>query len=530
MPGVRRDFMAAKRLLIIGWDGADWEIIDDLINRGLLKNVKEMKESGLRAKLASTLPSHSWAAWTTFLTGMEPGGHGVFDFVERDPHQPDKRIPVASSSIKSPTFFERVSAAGHEVRAANIPVTFPPIRVQGRMIAGVAIPPGAEFVYPKEWRAELDRRAPWPINGMEWARFRDNPSALVDEAHRFVERRTESFEVLLEGDWSVATCVYVAPDRLQHPFGAYLLPSHPEHEQLADTRLGYSLRDVYVLLDEHISRLRAAAGEDVIVVLMSDHGFRPVSRAANLTRVLVATGLATRSRTADTTTKALQSSFVRMVKKSRIGHAIKNRIRRPSPLDWSRTIAYQSAAGGGVSINLAGREPSGIVPHNDYEKTIEEVRRRLLSFVDPDSGEHPIAEAYSKETLYRGPYAELAPDLIVQASEMWTLSHTDAATAESKWPTGTHRREGILLATGEGIPEIDIGLRGIADVPATALSFCGIAPDGLDGRVIEEIARQSSLNTGKETPAHVMTSRQPPLSEDEQAQIASHLRDLGYIE
>lgn len=520
----------AKRLLIIGWDGADWEIINDLVARGLLRNVQQMTQEGVRADLASTLPSHSWAAWTTFLTGMNPGGHGVFDFVERHPQQPDKRIPVASTSIKARTFLEVLSNSGHEVRAANIPVTFPPIPVRGRMISGVAIPSGAEFVYPAEWRAELDSRAPWPTNGMEWNRFEDDPTGLVEEARSYVEKRTASFEVLLEGDWTVAVCVYLAPDRLQHPFGAYLLPSHPDHSKLADTSLGESLRGIYATLDDHIERLRAAAGDETTVVLMSDHGFRPISRAANLNKILVELGLASRSRSADATTKALRTSVVRKVKSSRVGRAMRSRVKRPSQLNWSQTVAYQSAAGGGISLNLVGREPSGIVQPDDYDRTLEEVRERLLSFVDPQTGDHPIAEALPKETLYSGPYSDLAPDLIVRADLLWSLSYTDALTSETKWPTGTHRREGILVGVGAGIPAANLGRRDIADVAATALAFCGVDPSELDGKVIKEIAGRpvGALRTAESSTGPKMEQR--VLSDEEHDQIADHLRDLGYIE
>src|SRR6059058_1469019 len=130
----------SDRLLIIGWDGADWDILDDLLARGLLPNVARLLEEGGRGTLRSTIPSHSWAAWSSFLTGMQPTGHGVFDFVERDETDPQRRIPVSSTSIQAVTFLERLSGAGHEVRCADVPVTFPPISVRGRMISGVAIP------------------------------------------------------------------------------------------------------------------------------------------------------------------------------------------------------------------------------------------------------------------------------------------------------------------------------------------------------------------------------------------------------
>ena len=249
-----------QRVLVVGWDGADWEVVDDLLARGLLPNLGAAIDQGGRGTLLSTIPHHSWAAWSSFLTGSHPAGHGVWDFVERDPTDPDRRVPVSSTSIRRPTFLDQLSGAGLEVRAANIPVTYPAWEVKGRMIGGVAVPRGAAFVTPKDFAAELESRAPFPLNGLEWTRFREEPDTLVAEGRRLVERRTASFEVLLEGSWDVAVCVFVAPDRLQHPLGAYLLPSHPRHDEVEGADLAEALRGVYAAVDEALGRLRRAAG------------------------------------------------------------------------------------------------------------------------------------------------------------------------------------------------------------------------------------------------------------------------------
>ena len=257
---ISNDRSKADRLLIVGWDGADWDILDPLMQGGYMPTLLGMTRDGLRGDLASTIPSHSWAAWSSFLTGVNPGRHGVYDFVEVHPNEPQRRIPISSDSIKAPTFFEHLSAAGQEVRIGNVPVTFPPFPVRGRLISGVAIPPGAEFAYPPEWGHDLERRAPFPVNGMEWTAFRERPAALVGEARDLEARRTDSFLMMLEGDWSVATCVYVAPDRLQHPFARYLIQGHPDYQRLVDTPLAESLRVAYRALDLHLEQLRAAAG------------------------------------------------------------------------------------------------------------------------------------------------------------------------------------------------------------------------------------------------------------------------------
>jgi predicted AlkP superfamily phosphohydrolase/phosphomutase len=517
------------RLLIIGWDGADWEILDDLLDRGCLPNVASMIQSGARGNLDSTIPSHSWAAWSTFLTGVHPSTHGVYDFVERHPTQPLKRVPVGSTSIRALTFLERLGSAGIEVRSANVPVTFPPMPVRGRIIGGVAIPHGAPFVLPADWANELERRAPFPTNGMEWTRFRDDPAGLVAEARDLVNRRTASYEVLLEGDWSVAVCVYVAPDRLQHPLGNHLLPSHPDHARLSSTPLAAAVRDVYRALDADIGRLAAAAGGDPTVVLMSDHGFRPVTRLANLTRLLEHLGFAGAARTARATTSLRRSRLARTVAGTRLGHSIKRRIQAPSTLEWSRTTAYQSVSGGGISINLKGREPGGIVEPADYDRVREAVRDALLAFRDPDTGEPLVDRVRFREELPPGPHGDLAPDLIVSPTRMASFAHTDALVSDAEWPSASHRTRGIILASGGRTVPGPVGDRYIADVAATALAFCDQPTAGLDGRPIEAIAGRGA--TDRPLEAAVAVERGPSgMNDEENEAVAQHLRDLGYIE
>src|SRR4051794_29388533 len=157
----------ARRVLVVGWDGADWEIVDDLLGRGLLPNLQAMIEEGARGTLLSTIPSQSWSAWTSFLTGYHPATHGVWDFVERDPTDPDRRLPVSSTSIRQPTFLDRLSVAGIEVRAANIPVTYPAWDLRGRMIGGDPPPQSAALITPPATAGQTESGAPLPPHGTE---------------------------------------------------------------------------------------------------------------------------------------------------------------------------------------------------------------------------------------------------------------------------------------------------------------------------------------------------------------------------
>ncbi|MGH3113357.1 MAG: alkaline phosphatase family protein, partial [Gaiellaceae bacterium] len=114
----------ANRVLVVGWDGADWDVLDPLLDAGELPALGSLVARGRRGVSRSCLPSHSWAAWPTFLTGRDPAGHGVFDILEYRPGT-TRRLPVSSRSILAPTWPERLSEAGKTTVLANVPLTFP---------------------------------------------------------------------------------------------------------------------------------------------------------------------------------------------------------------------------------------------------------------------------------------------------------------------------------------------------------------------------------------------------------------------
>lgn len=519
----------AQRVLVVGWDGADWEIVDDLLGRGLLPNLRAMIEEGGRGTLLSSIPSQSWSAWTSFLTGYHPATHGVWDFVERDPTDPDRRLPVSSTSIRQPTFLDRLSVAGIEVRAANIPVTYPPWDLNGRMIGGVAVPKGSRFVTPREWAAELERVAPFPLNGMEWTRYKDRPDVLVGEGRSLVEERLASFEALLEGSWQVAVCVFVEPDRLQHPFGAYLLPSHPQHGAYADSAIAEGLRATYALVDEALGRLRRVAGAEAQTIVLSDHGFRPITHLVGLNRLLQTLGFASAGSRREMARSVRAWSPVRKIARSRVGHMLKRNIRAPSTLDWDKTSAYPAGTGGAVSINLKGREIHGTVQPADYERVRAEVAQALLDYRDPSTGVHPIARVLLREDLPSGERADLAPDLLARPAPMWTLGNIGQATSDATWPSGDHRQEGILIASQA--MAADLGAPSIVDVAPTLLATQGLSVSGLDGTPIGGIVGEDlALDEQRDDAVVAVGSTLDDLNDEEQDEIANHLRDLGYIE
>ena len=135
------------KLLIVGIDGATFDLIHPWIQEGHLPNLGRLAENGVSSNLASTLPPVTSPAWPTFMTGCNPGKHGVFDFIQ--PSGSDFQL-VNATRIKQPTLWQRLSDAGYRVGVLNVPVTYPPQPLNGFMVSGILSPKNDRISYPED--------------------------------------------------------------------------------------------------------------------------------------------------------------------------------------------------------------------------------------------------------------------------------------------------------------------------------------------------------------------------------------------
>ena len=500
----------AQRVLIVGWDGADWDILDPLLEAGELPSLQALLERGRRGVSRSCLPSHSWAAWPTFLTGRDPGGHGVFDILEYRPGAA-RRMPVSWRSILAPTWPERLTEAGKTTLLLNVPLTYPPPEIRGTVIAGGVLPARSTYSHP----ADAGPRLGWPINGGSWTTFRHRPAELVDDLESLTRKRAVAMRSLLdEEQWDVACAVFVSTDRAQHCLLEYVHPGHPGHAQAAASPVADRVRGLYRLLDAELATLLERADDDDLVILMSDHGHHPCTRAVSMNKVLEELGFlrfAPGSRLVNLLSWGRIRSVARVVY-DRLG--LHGRVKLPTPpIDWAKTRAYTSvvSTGEGVSLNLVGREPHGTVARADYGRVRDEVAQALLEFEDPETGGKPIGAVLRKEEVLSGAYLDRAPDLLLEPGPLYSLSHARSMVEAADWLSGDHRPEGIYVMAGPGIEagggsEISLG-----DFANQILEAVGLHPDPDWGQTLTAEAVGS-------------------FTEEEERQIEERLRGLGYLE
>jgi predicted AlkP superfamily phosphohydrolase/phosphomutase len=506
-----------------------------MLDAGELPAVAGLIERGAHGDCLSTVPSHSWCAWPSFMTGLNPAGHGVFDILEHKPGV-SKRLPITYRSIKAPTVFEDFTAAGKTSLAVNIPLTFPAPELKGKVIAGGVLPASRSYTHPHELQQELDAAAPFPINGMSWTTFRNRPEAFLKEASEITAKRQRTFEYLLDTtDWDFGVLVYVSTDRIQHCLMEYLCPDHPDYGRLKDSPIAEQARRVYRQLDDGLAQLLKRTTENDLVIFMSDHGHQPCTRACTMDKILKHLGYLEFSK------GSFAFNLIRWGPGRRIARRIYDLLKLhgkisipASPIDWSQTTAYTSvvSTGEGVSVNLAGREPNGVVAPRDYERVRDEVAASLEEFRDPDTGNPPIAKIYRKEEVLKGRFLESAPDLLLVPAPLYSLTHARTMVEDADWLSGDHRLEGVVIATG---PEVSPGPLGEAaeliDLAPTALAALNVA-SGIDrdGKVLRPLVGGDVTLTVSNGSASTTGENEEGLTSEEEGEIEDHLRGLGYVE
>jgi predicted AlkP superfamily phosphohydrolase/phosphomutase len=523
-----------SRVLCIGWDGADWRILDPMLEAGVLPNLQALIGRGAKGILRSTLPTHSWTAWPSFLTGVEPGRHGVFDILETKPGT-TKQYPVTYNSIRERTFLADLKAAGKTVVFTDVPLTFPAPQVDGKLIAGGVLPKGHPFTHPASLAEELEKAGtPWPINGMSWTTFHNRPMPLLEEAVEVTAARQRVNERLLdETDWDVACMVYVATDRIQHCLAPHISPDHPEYASLSKTPVAAKIRDLYRQLDEGLGALVSRAREDDVIVFMSDHGFHACTRAMHMDRLLQKLGYLEFTASQALLGRIQAGKLRGLARRVYDLLGLHGKVSLPQPVNWPKTRAYTSirSTGEGVSMNLAGREPNGIVNPADFERLREEVGSKLGAFTDPKTGRHPIARVRRREEVFSGDHLEYAPDLLLEPTPGFSLTHAKTVIEDAGWAAGDHRVEGVIAAAG---PRVRAGAfaesPGLIDLAPTILAAVD-APASVkhDGQVLSALVGDEAAVRAGTVVGDVSTQDTGP-DDAEALEMEEHLRGLGYLE
>ncbi len=556
-----------RRLVVIGIDGGTFKIIDSLIKKGKLPHLDKIIKSGVRGILKSTYPPVTAAAWVSFMTGKNPGKHGFFDFREYNPEEyvpsfipvekdavKEKVTSLHSSRFSGKTIWDFLGDAGYEMTVVAVPMTYPPWKINGRMVSGFPSPDYSKtMTYPSDWSKEIGQL--FNMSAINYSR----PEECIDECKELVRRKGRIIlEQMRNEKGEVFSVVFSSADFAQHFFWKYLEKNNHPFASVID--------EIYEEIDKILGVIMTLMDEDTSLVIMSDHGFmrhpdgyfnmnswlvkekyinlkkdRAISRINYISRLLDAfiTHIVHKKTKLKSNLKTRATNMPLFMQKW-----ISRQYFKSNLIDWNRTRAFRFKMYGtveGIVINRKGRQKNGIVENEDeYEKLRDEIIEKLLQLKDPDTGIRVVAEAYKREYLYHDNYIKHAPDIIINFApdyiggvEVKGPLFSQVSDETKEMFSGIHNQDGIFILTG---PNAGKGKKilpaNIVDIVPTILVDLGLQiPDDMDGKVIWEAFSDSfkSRSPVYKTVEKESERNSESLTEEEEEMIQKHLKGLGYL-
>src|SRR5581483_2441847 len=261
-----------NRVIVIGLDGATWDVLNPLLRDGKMPNLQKLLERSARGVLMSSIPPVTAAAWTCFSTGKNPGKHGLVDFIYFPEH--GYRVTIANSTTReAATLWNLLSDRGMRVGVVSVPMTYPPEKVNGVMVTDMMTPnANVQYTYPAELKQELlDKVGPFVITPGEG----ENPSrplAYLDKVRADVQASADyALYLLRQEPYDFFMYVFGVVDVLQHQYW-YLLEADPAALSEQDRAIREKVLAIFTQVDAGVGEMVKGADENTLIVLMSDHG------------------------------------------------------------------------------------------------------------------------------------------------------------------------------------------------------------------------------------------------------------------
>ncbi|MBI5789568.1 MAG: alkaline phosphatase family protein [Candidatus Schekmanbacteria bacterium] len=566
------------KVIVIGLDGATFELIKPWVKEGKLPNLAKLMQEGSYGELKSTPEKISPAAWTSFSTGKNPGKHGIYHFTAMDTSALKLRVINATCRDGNP-IWSYLSNAEKSVCVINVPFTFPADKVNGLMISGWDSPSidSAGFTYPANLLDELlEKFKEFPITPTIKKYTTDShPDLAIGDIHHLLDFRTMLSRYLQKKNkWDFFITVYTATDEVQHHFWHHMDKRHMLYNPDKARLYGSAIFDVYQKCDQAVGELLTDADEDTTIVIMSDHGATINSLGViYLPLWLHQLGLAKRMNILKDFIRSPSikngKNIFRRIKgmlyfqiSSLLSDKSKQFLKRLlggkrsgfeavsefelSKYDWLQTRAYE--AGPNIRINLKGREIHGIVsPGEEYEKLRDYIIAKLHESRDMVTGKKIVTNVYKREDVYHGKHVEDAPDLIVDWAADFVIRGISCLNGNGEhvkikslglyrglW-SGEHSNYGIFIAKGPHIKKgNELKDAEIIDITPSLLYLMGLPiPEDMDGKVLTHIFEENFVqkkpvgytqadDSGADIPGDSYT-------DEEARKVEERLKNLGYL-
>ncbi|HSE38957.1 MAG TPA: alkaline phosphatase family protein, partial [Blastocatellia bacterium] len=535
---------------------------DPLIEKGYLPNIASLIAGGTRADLTTTFPPITAVAWSSFMTGKNPGKHGIFEFVRRD-RDSSRELAVNASFRQGRAIWDLLGDSGKRVIVHNFPCTYPPHEINGLMIADFMTPRGRrDFAYPAPLLEEIEA---------EFGSYRlylcqtyseGNVDAVLDELFDELEYKAKVTEYLMTRyEWDAFFQYFWGTDRIQHELWHIIDDRHPRHNQEEARVYRDRVYEYFRRVDEILGRLIELAGDDPLLLIASDHGFGPAHKYCSLNIWLLQEGFLKLKPDVATRAKKLMFSLGMTPEFAfKLTRRIPGALRpargvssQPgaskllgkfflsfNDVDWSRSVAFSKGNYGQIYVNLKGREPNGVVADDQYDAVRDAIINRLRALKDPATGETWVGQVFRREDIYDGPLVGDAPDIAFLPADMGYLPLGNADFTSNKFMvdafgiSGCHRMNGVMIANGYGVERgRTLQAARIYDMAPTLLYLANQnVPEDMDGKVLTEMvtADYSSAHPVRfSARGDDQQTKGVEYSDEENSDVIERLKSLGYV-
>ncbi len=369
----------SKKVFVLGIDGVPYSFLAKKFKKGKMQNLAKISSLYNAQKMSSVYPTISSVAWTTYMTGVNPGQHNIFGFIDRNPN-PLQMIINTGSNRKNETIFEKLSKDGKKVISLNVPMTYPPFEVNGILVSGFLCPDISKVAYPKHISEYLKARD-YCID-VDANLVKESKHKFMKSLHLALENRfVIAMDFIEDRPWDFFQLHIMETDRLFH----FFFYSDDEKDEFAQD---FDL--FFRTLDDYIDKILKMLPIGCKVIILSDHGFCGIKKEVQINTWLEKKGLLKFSSDTDKNLNNFHPD----------------------------TVCY-SLLPGRIFINLEGREQHGTV--TQYDETRNKIKTQLLSFFNPENGEKIIEKVFFREEIYSGQYLERAADIIVHPVDGYDL-------------------------------------------------------------------------------------------------------------
>lgn len=432
-----------EKVAVVSLDGVPYTFLEYAFKNDIMPFLASLAKEGSFLRMNSVYPTISSVAWSSFITGVNPAKHRIFGFVDRIPTPFKVFIPTGNHrGVK--TLPEIISEKGKHVIVMNVPVTYPPFRVNGVLVSGFLATNIEKATYPQSV-AKVLKELNYIIDVDPWE-AKDNKEEFLKDLYRALETRFKVANHFMKKEkWDFFMVHIMETDRINHFFWP---------EKFGDP-YPQNLLDFYKEVDRQFELFAKDLPKEVHLFSLSDHGFCPIIQEVFVNHWLFENGYL--------------------------------KFKNVPPKDFS-DIDPQSAAysliPGRIFINLKRREEFGSVEQGEsYERLRDEISKAIFDMEDPETGNQIIDKVFKREEIYSGPYLDEAADLIVHPKDGYDLKgnlYTQSLVGRSHL-IGMHTYDDAYLITplrlNPGDREISI-----LDVPPTILDALKVMVPGLDGR------------------------------------------------